>query len=66
MKEYIHSLGLLLEDIHVDRKGRLFILIEGKDLNGNFCYKEIEIPEEYQTFENIEIIKNLKNTKSWK
>ncbi len=57
MKEYIYGLGLLMEDVKVDQQGRLFILIEGVDDKGDFCYKEISIPEKYQTLENINLIK---------
>lgn len=59
MKEYIYGLGMLMSDVRVDQQGRLFILVEGQDNEGQFCYKEIAIPEEYQTLENINLIKNL-------
>lgn len=57
MEKYIHSLGLLLSDVCIDTSGRLFILIEGTDTEGKSAYKQIEMPEKYQTFENINIIK---------
>jgi len=60
MEQYIHSLGLLLEDVSIDTTGRLFILIDGVDTEGKSAYKQIEIPEEYQTFENIELIRQQK------
>lgn len=57
MEKYIHSLGLLLEDVRIDREGRLFILVDGVFEDGEAAYKQIELPEEFQTFENIEIIR---------
>ena len=58
LQEYIWSLGMLMSDVKVDQKGRLFILVEGKEEDGGYFYKEVEIPEEYQTFENLEEIRS--------
>lgn len=58
MHEYVHSLGLKLSDVRCDQKGRLFILVEGKEQDGGYFYKEIELPEEFQTIWNVDIIKD--------
>jgi hypothetical protein len=63
MEKYIWSLGMLMSDVKIDRKGRLFILVEGKESDGGYFYKEVELPEEFQTFENIEIIRTLTKSK---
>ena len=61
MEQYIHSLGLLLSNVKIDRKGRLFILVEGTEMDedGSYFFREVEIPEQYQTLDNIEIIRKL-------
>jgi hypothetical protein len=63
MEKYINNLGMLMSDVKIDRKGRLFILVEGKEEDGGYFYKEVELPEEFQTFENIEIIRTLTKSK---
>ena len=60
MDSYIHSLGMLMSDVNVDFEGRLFILVEGKDTEGEVVYEEVGIPEKYQTFGNVEIIRELR------
>lgn len=61
MEQYIYGLGMLMEDLCIDTKGRIFILIDGIDeQTGKAVYKDVFLPEEYQTFGNVEIIKNLK------
>lgn len=55
MEKYIYSLGLMLSDVKIDQKGRMFILVEEK--SPGQLYKEIEIPEQYQTLENINMLK---------
>ena len=56
MEQYVYGLGLLLSDVKVDKNERLYILIEGTSL-GKAFYKEVELPEEYQTSININKIK---------
>ena len=59
MEQYIHNLGMLLSDVRVDHKGRLFILVEGYDDKKQFVFESVYLPEEYQTLWNIDIIKDL-------
>jgi len=67
MEQYLKTLGLDVKSVRCDHVGRLFILIDGMEeipfdtkitLRG--FYKEVEIPEKYQTLENLEIIRKLK------
>lgn len=57
MEKYIHDLGLTLADLRIDQQGRIFILVEENSPRVDALYKEIEIPEEYQTLANVEIIR---------
>ena len=59
MEKYIHGLGLIMEDVSIDQNGKIFILIEDNNPRAVAFYKEIELPEEYQTFENVEIMRQL-------
>lgn len=58
MEKYIHNLGMLLSDVRVDYKGRIFILVEGHDDKGEFVYEPVYLPEEFQTAWNVDIIKD--------
>ncbi len=57
LEQYIYSLGMMMSDVKIDQKGRLFILVEGTNSNGSSLYEEIPLPEEYQTFGNVDIIR---------
>jgi hypothetical protein len=57
LQEYIWGQGLLMTDVKADKKGRLFILVEGKEEDDGYFYKEVGIPEEYQTLGNLEEIR---------
>jgi hypothetical protein len=56
IQNYVYGLGMMLEDLRVDQKGRIFILVEDT-LHADEFYREITVPEEYQTLGNVEIIR---------
>ena len=62
IEKYVYSLGMLLSDVKIDHKGRLVILIEDSGPRAGEFYREIEIPEEYQTFANIEVIRQFQES----
>lgn len=57
MEKYIHGLGLTMDDIRVDQNGRIFIVVEENNPRADALYREISLPEEYQTFGNVELVR---------
>lgn len=60
IEQYIHSLGLTMDEVSIDQKGEIFILIEDNNPRADSFYREIGIPLEYQTLGNVEIIRQHK------
>lgn len=56
MEKYIHSLGLTMEDVRIDQDGRIFILVEENSPRADALYREIPLPEEFQTVDNVELV----------
>ena len=59
MEQYIYGLGMLMEDVRITNKGRIYLLVEGTDESGQFVFEKFDLPEVYQNFENVAKLKEL-------